>query len=52
MANTIAGISYIPSFPQFRLFSTYACALSLLQSAILKHRQDGGHSSEAMATAN
>jgi len=37
VANTIAGISYtyIPFFPQFRLFSIYACALLLLQSAIL-----------------
>ena len=35
MANATTGISHIPSFPQFRLFSTYACALPLLQSAIL-----------------
>lgn len=35
MANATAGMSYTPSFPKLRVSSTYACALPLLQSAIL-----------------
>jgi hypothetical protein len=51
MANTIAGISYTHSFPQFLLFSTYARALPLLQSAIL-NMDKMVDTSEALATAS